>query len=75
MTRSVAQLEHIGVNAVGDCIAGHQVALQFRGRRDKVRQSVNARIRIEEIKIATVIGKRHSVGRIALHGDQGRACR
>lgn len=73
MTRSVVQLEHIGVNAGGDCIAGRQVALQFRSCRNEVRQCVNARIGIEEIEIATVIGKRHRVGCSALHGDQGRA--
>ena len=62
MTRSVVQLEHIGVNAGGDCIASRQVALQFRSCRDEVRQCVNARIGVEEIEIATVIGKRHRVG-------------
>ena len=73
MIRSVVQLEHIGVNAIGDCIAGRQVVLQFRSCRGEVRQFVNAGVGIEEIEIATVIGKRHRVGRRALHGDQGRA--
>lgn len=65
MIRSVVQLEHIGVNAIGDCIAGRQVVLQFRSCRGEVRQFVNAGVGIEEIEIATVIGKRHRVGRRA----------